>query len=355
MTDTPKTTKTRLCLISDTHTYPPNPPLSTSTAYRYPLPKADILLHAGDITKVGYRHEHEAMLAMLKEADAEIKIVIAGNHDITLDEEYYAHVGVLRHRWRVGYTEDIPKQGQGQSQSQSQSDGKGAPEDPKEIKALYTHPSTRAAGIHYLEEGLYTFTLPSTKARFTIYASPYTPEFCQWAFPYERHIDRYNDKNPTSSSSSSSSSAQRRDLDFTPPNPVPDWPAVDIMLTHGPPYGVYDKVVPSGSHVGCENLLKATTRAKPRLHVFGHIHEAYGAGRMDWGSKKIKEIKGDPEDVLEDRGVFVDASKGSENRGGNGELRFGEETLFVNASVVTVKYHAVNAPWVVDLDLPIAE
>lgn len=340
----PKTVKTRFCLISDTHTSPPNPPLSTSIAYRSPLPKADVLLHAGDITKVGYRDEHEAMIAMLKEADAEIKLVIAGNHDITLDEEYYNKTGVLRHRWRVGYTETLPAHKRGsrsRNGSDEEEEEEGPPEDPKAIKALYTDPSTLAAGIHYLEEGLYTFTHPRTNARFTVYASPYTPEFCNWAFPYDRHIDRYNKPTPAE---------QATDRDgggFEAPNPVPGWPGVDIMLTHGPPYGIFDTVEPSGALVGCENLRRACARAKPRVHVFGHIHEGYGAGRMDWETNKFKAIKGDPEDVLENRGVFVDASSVGE------ELRFGKETLFVNASVVTIRYHAVNAPWVVDLDLPV--
>lgn len=338
---TPKTVKTRFCLISDTHTSAPNPPLSTSTAYRYPLPKADVLLHAGDITKVGYRHEHESMISMLKKADADLKLVIAGNHDITLDEEYYNKTGVLRHRWRVGYTENLPSpssHGGVKDAAAAAVADEGASEDPKAIKSLYTDPSTLAAGIHYLEEGVYTFTHPRTLARFTVYASPYTPEFCNWAFPYERHVDRYNNNNNNPSTGVQEHHAA---------NPVPDWPNVDIMLTHGPPYGLFDKVEPSGMLVGCENLLRACTRAKPRVHVFGHIHEGYGAGRMDWETRKVREIKGDPEDVLENRGVFVDASSQGE------ELTFGKETLFVNASVVTIKYHAINAPWVVDLDLPV--
>lgn len=343
------TTKTRLCLISDTHTSPPNPPQSTSTAYRHPLPRANVLLHAGDITKVGHRHEHEAMIAMLKDAPAELKLVIAGNHDITLDEEYYARVGVLRHRWRVGFMDDLaghahkPRGTPRGQDTQTQKD-EGLPENPQEIKALYTDPTTVAAGIHYLEEGLYTFTVPSTQARLTVYASPYTPEFCSWAFAYERHIDRYN---PTPA-------VQQRHgagAGFVAPNPVPDWPGVDVMLTHGPPQGVFDRVVPGGGNVGCENLKRAVRRARPRVHVFGHIHEGYGAGRMDWGTEQMREIRGDPEEVLEERGVVVDASADGEGRG----LRFGEETLFVNASVVTVRYHAVNAPWVVDLDLPVVD
>lgn len=328
------TTKTRICLISDTHTSPPNAPHSTlasSTGYRSPLPKADILLHAGDITKVGHRHEHEAMIAMLKDADAELKIVIAGNHDITLDEEYYNRVGKRRHARKLHYTAAL-------SDKDNENDKRGGEadvEDPAAIKALYTHPDVLAAGIHYLDEGLCTFTLRSNNARFTLYASPYSPEFCNWAFAYDRHIDRYNPSPPVSH--------------FRAPNPVPSYPAVDIMLTHGPPLGIFDRTS-SGLQVGCENLLKAVRRARPRLHVFGHIHEAYGAGRMDWGSKSMTEIKGDPEEVLEERGVIVDLSEG-----GKEALRFGEETLFVNASVVTIRYHAVNAPWVVDLDLPVKE
>lgn len=335
-----KTAKTRFCLISDTHTSPPNPPQSTSIAYRYPLPKADVLLHSGDLTKVGYRIEHESMIQMLKEADADIKLVIAGNHDITLDEEYYNNVGLLRHRWRMGYTEALRSDA---NASDTKTSDEGNPEDPKAIKALYTDPATLAAGIYYLEEGVYTFTHPRTHARFTVYASPYSPEFCNWAFTYERHIDRYN---PSTSTPVQARHGGETAGSFTAPNLVPDWPGVDIMLTHGPPYGIFD-MVPSGGLVGCENLLKACTRAKPRIHVFGHIHEGYGAGRMDWQTKKVKEIKGDPEDILENRGVFVDASSEGD------ELKFGEETLFVNASVVTIKYDPVNAPWVVDLDLPV--
>lgn len=33
----------------------------------------------------------------------------------------------------------------------------------------------------------------------------------------------------------------------------------------------------------------------------------------------------------------------------------GESTLFVNASIMNVNYRPVNAPWVVDLDLPLGK
>lgn len=49
----------------------------------------------------------------------------------------------------------------------------------------------------------------------------------------------------------------------------------DVLITHGPPYGIKDYIY-DGSNVGCEDLAAAVARIKPRLHVFGHIHEDYG-------------------------------------------------------------------------------
>jgi Icc-related predicted phosphoesterase len=36
-----------------------------------------------------------------------------------------------------------------------------------------------------------------------------------------------------------------------------------------------------GSTTGCHELLDAVTRIQPRLHVFGHIHPAYGVFRTE--------------------------------------------------------------------------
>jgi hypothetical protein len=52
-------------------------------------------------------------------------------------------------------------------------------------------------------------------------------------------------------------------------------PGIDILVTHGPPYGVLDRVV-SGHRVGSRAIAAAVARVQPRLHVFGHIHEARG-------------------------------------------------------------------------------
>ena len=82
--------------------------------------------------------------------------------------------------------------------------------------------------------------------------------------------------------------------------------ATDILITHGPPFGILDETV-SGMNVGCEDLLETIRQTKVKLHVFGHIHEAYG--------------------VEESGGV-----------------------KFVNASVLDFKYNQVNAPIVMELD-----
>ncbi|KAK5787869.1 hypothetical protein VI817_010366 [Penicillium citrinum] len=339
--------KTRICMISDTHTTIPYAASEKKHAFRNPLPEADILLHAGDLTKVGYRTEHEETVAMLKAAPAELKLVIAGNHDITLDEEYFLRRGYRRHRKTAYFgSNDIPLE----QDEKSRLDviRNGTVPHSNELKAyvhsnkdLYTNESARAAGIRYLEEGIHTFTL-SSGAKFTVYASPYQPEFCGWAFAYERDEDRFNYPLPGSTAP-------------IPRNPVPDFPSVDIMLTHGPPAGVLDVVgLEKQQHVGCGHLMRAAERARPRLYLFGHIHEGWGAVRGSYDTFSDRglsqeNIPSDPENMLEHRGVYLDVSSTSRR-----PLAFGKETLFVNASIVDLCYRPVNAPWVVDLDLPVA-
>lgn len=62
---------------------------------------------------------------------------------------------------------------------------------------------------------------------------------------------------------------------------IPD--DVDILITHGPAYGILDKNI-SGEHCGSrsldgyweKHLDDHLERVKPTLHIFGHIHEDYG-------------------------------------------------------------------------------
>lgn len=59
----------------------------------------------------------------------------------------------------------------------------------------------------------------------------------------------------------------------------------DVLITHGPPFGILDKIK-SGERVGCEELLIKVQEIKPRIHAFGHIHESYGT-REQGGIKFI--------------------------------------------------------------------
>lgn len=123
------------------------------------------------------------------------------------------------------------------------------------------------------------------------------------------------------------------------------------MLTHGPPHQILDRTH-RGDAVGCANLFRAAARVRPRLHCFGHIHEGWGAERVAWRAdstwkKQAERIDG--EKVMGERAAFLDLSE----EGGRA-LEFGRETVFVNAAVMDVNYVPGNAPWLVDLDLPLA-
>lgn len=129
--------KTRFLILSDTHNASPlqNEP-DDDCAFRPPLPKADVLLHCGDLTMIGRMHEHEEALEMLKGIDADLKLVIAGNHDISLDEKYYERKGQYMQRLKVP-DEDMPRR----------------------ARELWTGERAREAGVTYLDEGTYSFAL----------------------------------------------------------------------------------------------------------------------------------------------------------------------------------------------------
>lgn len=104
-------------------------------------------------------------------------------------------------------------------------------------------------GAHYLQDE--AMEINGLK----IYGSPWTPEFCNWHFmkPRGDQIRAVWDKIPEDT---------------------------DILITHGPPYGILDCPfsIPASKHdrCGCVDLREVVERIKPKLHVFGHIHGGYG-------------------------------------------------------------------------------
>jgi len=292
---------TRFLIISDTHDFQFGNAEKCGGPFRQPVPKVDVLLHCGDLTQYGGIPAYQGVLRMLGSIDAELKLVIAGNHDMDLDSPEH----------------DIPEDHE---------------EHAKAVE-LMTGPLAEKAGVTYLHEGLNTFTLKNG-AKFTIYSSPYQPEFCDMAFPYKRTEDRFNPPEHVA-----------KNVNPIAINPIPDFPGVDIMMTHGPPKGILDMVV-HGS-VGCEALLRAVSRARPRLYCFGHIHEGHGAEVITW--KDDKTIIG--ADAVENQSL----QRNDYPEPSRYPISFGKETLMVNAAIMNVNYRPLNAPWLVDLDLPLSD
>jgi Icc-related predicted phosphoesterase len=86
------------------------------------------------------------------------------------------------------------------------------------------------------------------------YGSPWQPEFHNWAFNLSRGEEL----------------AEKWEQ-------IPN--DVDVLITHGPAYGILD-YAPIGGHVGCEELYRKIVEVKPKIHVCGHIHDGYGQKTM---------------------------------------------------------------------------
>jgi len=234
----------RFVCISDTHGKHRN----------ITMPNGDVLLHAGDITNIGEPEQFEDFIEWLEELPHREKVVIAGNHDLTIDTIYYNEEKNWR-RWTAGRN--------------------GPMDAVRARKALCETPKNR---FTYLEDNSVTVT-----GGYKIYGSPSQPEFYNWAFNLSR---------------GEACASKWEQI----PNDT------DILMTHGPPIGHGD-VCSDGQRAGCVDLLATVAdRVKPLFHVFGHIHEGYGATT-------------------------------------NGE------TIFINASTCTLSYKPTQAPLVFDLPI----
>jgi len=205
----------RIVCLSDTH----------GLHSQLEVPEGDILLHGGDLTRMGQLDQLSEAADWLRSLPHRYKIVIAGNHDFCLEQQ------------------------------------------PQKAEALL-------AGLTYLKDQL------CHCEGLKIYGSPWQPWFHDWAFNLRRGepLRKVWAQIPTET---------------------------DIVITHGPPQGILDRCY-DGREVGCQDLLERLEVVRPRLHVFGHIHEAYGQRQV-------------------------------------------EGTLFVNASNRTLQYRPTQKPVVIDL------
>jgi predicted phosphodiesterase len=289
----------RFLILSDTH----DCVLSS-------LPECDVVLHCGDLTEDGSPASITAALQMLGKVNAELKLVIAGNHEISLDKEYYLAEG-------------------------------GQPAKYEESRALVFGPDSEAKrnGVTYLDEGIRKFELRSG-ATFRIYTSQWTPKYGSSAFQYPTSEDRFNSTSPAWANNVA-----------TEQSLIPN--DVDIIMTHGPPKYVLDDTGDGGS-AGCEHLRRAIARVKPRIHCFGHVHRGYGAQRIRFDTSK----KDGTDSIVPLSKEWV--GKNQAKKKGYASLppssaeafRTSQQTLMINAAIENEE-EGNNMPWLVDLDLPL--
>lgn len=105
-----------------------------------------------------------------------------------------------------------------------------------------------------------------------IWGSPVQPWFYNWAFNRMRTKEQATLRYPFIGDH----------WDMIPKN-------TDILLTHGPAYGILDKTMRTQENVGCELLLKKIQEIRPVLHVCGHIHEDRGI-HVEQGSSPITYV-----------------------------------------------------------------
>eukprot|EP00038_Savillea_parva_P016149 m.16144 g.16144 ORF g.16144 m.16144 type:complete len:300 (-) comp3356_c0_seq2:90-989(-) len=236
----------RLVCVSDTHARHDELPS--------PLPNGDVLIHAGDFSSMGEAGQIEDFIQWMDSQPHKHKVVIAGNHDLSLDPVSYPTTRKTIARGRLPEV---------------------CPSD-----ALITK---LKSVCHYLEDT--SISLDGV----VFYGSPWTPTFYNWGFNKDRGppLAQHWTKIPTET---------------------------DVLITHGPPVGYGDLCVGGNTHAGCVDLLREIeTRVQPHVHVFGHIHEGYGAWRSAHPCPS---------------------------------------TTFVNASSCTLRYIASNPPIIIDVPVP---
>lgn len=158
------------------------------------VPEGDVLIHAGDSCLIGSARELHRFIAWFSKLPHKHKVCVAGNHDRIFQLE------------------------------------------PALSRVML------GEGITYLEDSMVTI------GAFTIYGTPWTPAFNNWAFNLVEDELR---------------------LKYAR---IPQEVPFLILVSHGPPLGVGDG--PDG--LGSPALAQAVERTQPLLHVFGHIHEGYG-------------------------------------------------------------------------------
>jgi hypothetical protein len=322
--------KTRFLIISDTHGMEFTPMIR-------PTDHADVAIHCGDLTDKSKIEEFQTTIQLLKDIDAPLKLVIAGNHDFAMDVPVFKRkIAELEARQSV--EPELLRKTYG---------------DYGEVRQLFEE--AKAAGIIFLDKGIHRFNLENG-ALLTVYASPYTPSLGDRGFGYHPE--------------------QGHDFSIKK--------GVDVVITHGSPRGIMD-YTHSRQRAGCPQLFGVVARARPCLHCFEHIHEGWGAKLITWRDQ-LSEIPSHFTDIDNDKSVLVEnlsslrgskfdtiqtleekfkkmeyyhheRSRVTSHCAGDANLiKSGSQTLFVNAAIEgTSEDYPVQLPWLVDIELPSAK
>jgi Icc-related predicted phosphoesterase len=273
----------------------------------------DVAIHCGDLTDESKIEEFQKTLQYLQELEADLKLVIAGNHDFTTDVPAFEK---LVANAKQPLEPELVRKTYG---------------DYGEIRKLLSA-NAEAANIIFLDEGSYEFRLRNG-AILRVYASPFTPSLSgDWGFQYHPN-EGHNFEIPET---------------------------VDIVITHSPPKGILDYT--DGRRAGCPSLFQAVARARPRLHCFGHIHEG-------WGGKLVSWRRNIPSNSVPSHFTHIDNSKSIvlsnisqlETARRTSDLTYfsadcditasDSQTLFVNAALQGTSGFT-QIPWIVNIPLP---
>lgn len=204
---------------------------------RQSIPKKhlDLVIHCGDLTQHSTLSEFRRTIDSLAAIKATLKIIIAGNHDFSLDSPVLCKkIEEAKRTMAEGLDDALLEREYGK---------------PGEAQQLVQ--SARRERIMFLEEGNHTMALDNG-ASVKIYASPYTPSAGgEWGFQYDGEHDFKIDAD------------------------------CDIAITHGPPRGIMD-MTEEKKRIGCPGLFKAIAKAQPKLHCFGHVHAGWGSRFVSW-------------------------------------------------------------------------
>ena len=192
----------------------------------------DLVCFTGDLSSRGSYRECFNFMDWFNKLPCQ-KVMIAGNHDFFFDFELRSKQPRFVREHQIHQQEEVD-----------------------ELLAEFPD-------IHYLNDsGVNLFGL-------NIWGSPVTPWFHDWAFNRQRYTSLDGETDPETS-----------DIITSHWEMIPK--DTDILLTHGPPYGHGDLLSYRNRksnqcpRVGCKDIVPFIEEIRPKIHAFGHIHEAYG-------------------------------------------------------------------------------